>query len=87
MFLSKRVHIRQRPYRDVGSSENLERGSKALPSDFQEGMQWKSFVPNLPKSGVCGGGGGGQLPLLPPCSAGPLRVIVVGVKRDFVEFF
>ena len=42
---------------------------------------------------VClwGGGGvgvgeGGIAPLAPG-SAGPLRVIVVGVKRDFVEFF
>ena len=50
-------------------------------------MQWKSFVPKLPKSGVCVGGGT-IAPLTPgPGSVGPLRVIVVGVKRDFVEFF
>ena len=41
----------------------------------------------FPKSGVSVWVGVGQLPLLPPGSAGPLRVIVVGVKRDFVEFF
>ena len=29
--------------RDVRSSENLEGGGRTLPSDFQEGMQWKSI--------------------------------------------
>ena len=50
MFLCKRVHIRQRPYRDVGSSENLEGGDKALHSDFQKGMQWKSICSKVAKT-------------------------------------
>ena len=57
------------------------------PQIFRRGCNGRVFVPKFPKSGVSVWVGVGQLPLLPPGSVGPLRVIVVGVKRDFVEFF